>query len=332
MVAINTEELISFPNFAQDIKDKLDSPSRLVFSGKGLVNIVDYKSKLYEARTRTILGRGDDLGRSLSQVAHHLRETSDQVIEGLHQENMQLEQFSTAITQMSATIDSVSENTAETHDRVNAVQKECDDNIVVINSTHGRMTSLAGDVENAANNAIELVHDVEKISTIMSEIQGIADQTNLLALNAAIEAARAGEQGRGFAVVADEVRTLASRTQGATVNIQNSVVTLQNTLKEWSDLMLSNKESADLCSQDAMQLKEGMEAVMASVNHVSDMTAQIATATEEQSVVANEVTQNILAIDQISKQNTSLASQVNESGIEVDKNAKKIAELSDTFR
>lgn len=332
LIGLNMEELVTFPMFAQDIKEKIDSPSRLVFSGKGLVSIVDYKSKLSEARNRTILGRGEDLGRSLSDVAHLLRETSDEVIQGLHDENMQLEQFSTAITEMSATIDSVSENTTETHERVNDVQKECDENIVVINNTHSRMTTLAGDVESAANNAIDLVHDVEKISTIMSEIQGIADQTNLLALNAAIEAARAGEQGRGFAVVADEVRTLASRTQDATLNIQNSVVTLQNTLKEWSDIMLSNKDHADMCSQDALQLKEGMEAVMASINHVSDMTAQIATAAEEQSVVANEVSKNILAIDHISKQNTSLAEKVNESGIEVDNNAEKIAELSNTFR
>jgi PAS domain S-box-containing protein len=331
LVCLLSEELITLPNYARKVKAMIDSPSRYIYSGKGLANIIDYPVELSKARIKTILGRSSDSGKSLVNHANDLQNTSAEVLKGLQEENIHVEQFASAITEMSATITDVSKSTTNAHDKVISVQKECQENIAIINSTYNRISHLTGDVENAANNALVLVTDVEKISTIMSEIQGIADQTNLLALNAAIEAARAGEQGRGFAVVADEVRTLASRTQDATVNIQNSVVGLQNALKQWSEIMLKNKESADICSQDTMVIKEAMQSIENNVTHVSDMTAQIATATEEQNIVANQITESIHVIDGISRSNTQLAQKVNDSGIQVNINAEEIEKLSATF-
>jgi PAS domain S-box-containing protein len=258
--------------------------------------------------------------------------SSTEMLKGIEEESSHLAQFSTAITQMSATIDEVSSNTNQTHAKVLVVQNECQNNIQVIEMSQNKINCLAKDVDKAASNALELVTDVAKISDIMSEIQGIADQTNLLALNAAIEAARAGEKGRGFAVVADEVRTLASRTQEATVHVQSSVVGLQNTLKEWSQVMLVNKANAEDCSADSSQIKQTMEVIVNHVGDVSDMTAQIATAAEEQSVVANQVTRSVYIIDDISKQNSILANQVHNHGIAVNKSAEDIETLSTTFK
>ena len=166
----------------------------------------------------------------------------------------------------------------------------------------------------------------------MSEIQGIADQTNLLALNAAIEAARAGAQGRGFAVVADEVRTLASRTQDATVHIQKSVVELQTTLKHWSNVMLTSKDKAEQCTYESIQAKQAMDQIMDRMNETSDITAQIATATEEQSVAANQVTQSVHTIDDISRKNTDISQKVNTNGVNVNNCANEINSLSTTFK
>ncbi len=329
---IFSEELVVFPNEATKIKLLLDSPSRIIYSGKGLTSIFNYPIELYKARVGTILGRSSDSGRVLVNLASELETVSSEMLEGINEENSHLAQFATAITEMSAAIDEVSRNTTQTHDRVVNIQNECKQNIEVIEVSQQRIINLTGDVENAATNAIALVTDVDKISTVMSEIQGIADQTNLLALNAAIEAARAGEQGRGFAVVADEVRTLASRTQDATVQIQASVQELQTTLKEWSEVMLMNKSNAEKCSEDSINIKYAMESIITNVTEVSDMTAQTATATEEQSVVANQINQSILSIDEISKNNAALAQKVNKSSVDVYESASIIDALSATFK
>ncbi|MCJ8303722.1 methyl-accepting chemotaxis protein [Shewanella sp.] len=332
IVVTFSEELIFFPSAVAKTRVLFDSPSRMIYSGMGLTNIISYPIELYKARIKTILGRSRDSGRTLVKLASELEQVSSEMLDGIQEENTHLAQFSTAITEMSATINEVSLSTTQTHDKIMSIKNECHKNIEVIETSQNRIISLTHDVEKAADNATNLVADVDKISTIMSEIQGIADQTNLLALNAAIEAARAGEQGRGFAVVADEVRTLASRTQGATVQIQTSVQELQVTLKEWHQIMLASKVNAEECSADTVKIKSVMDNIITNVNDVSDMAAQIATATEEQSVVANQINQSIVEISDISKNNAVLAQKVNASGVEVNVNASLIDTLSTTFR
>jgi len=319
------------PKYLSQLKQNYNSVSRYIFSGFKPQGIIDFQLKIEEGKINTILGRVIDSSKSLEVGANTLINAAQQAKKGVEQETNELHQVSTAITEMSATIAEISDNTELTSEKVTVAHQDCEQANKAMKLTRQQVSKLAQDVENSANSADLLLTETQKITAIMTEIQGIADQTNLLALNAAIEAARAGEHGRGFAVVADEVRALSSRTHGATEQIQTSMSDIQGTLNEWTKVMQQGKQAADNCVTETEISQQIVQQVYRSITDIADLATQIATASNQQNMVAQEINQNIVNISDASQHNLQQTQLVEIEAKAIKHRSKSLAELGLTF-
>lgn len=219
---------------------------------------------------------------------------SQQVIE---QQQQETDMIATAMNEMSATVREVAQNTTEASESADEADTATNSGHNVVVETVDSINSLAEAIENAANTINQLSDETNAVDTILVSISGIADQTNLLALNAAIEAARAGEQGRGFAVVADEVRTLAARTQESTTEIRSMLDRLKTGASNAVDVMSEGHKQAQGSVEKANVALDTLKSITTIVNTIKEMNTQIATAAEEQSAVTDEMSQNITTIN-----------------------------------
>lgn len=215
---------------------------------------------------------------------------------GIDKQHEQTTQVATAMTEMSATVHEVAQNTVHTAEAAREADVQANAGRDVVSSVAGSIDTLAAEVGVAVETVRNVEQDSERIGSVLDVIRGIADQTNLLALNAAIEAARAGEQGRGFAVVADEVRTLAKRTQDSTQEIQEMIESLQAGVRETVRVMETSQAQAGESVEQASRAHDALQEITRAVVTISQMSSQIATAAEEQSAVAEDINRNIVEI------------------------------------
>ncbi len=257
---------------------------------------------------------------------------SEDTRDGVNQQNQELELVATAMNEMSATVHEVANNAASTAEATRNADKEANAGRTVVNQTIESINALSNEMGQASGVIKQLEEDSETIGTVLDVIRGIAEQTNLLALNAAIEAARAGEQGRGFAVVADEVRTLASRTQDSTQEIQMMIEKLQQGSRKAVTVMSDGMQQTEKTITQAAEAGATLETITAAVDHITTMNEQIASAAEEQSSVAEEINRNVVNVRDIAGQTAGNANKTAENSASLKEVAAQLQVLVAEFK
>ncbi|WP_018937920.1 MULTISPECIES: methyl-accepting chemotaxis protein [unclassified Thioalkalivibrio] len=268
----------------------------------------------------------------MASAAEQLSAVSTQTNGNIDQQRSQTEQVSTAMNEMAATVQEVARNASDAASSSQEADQESRAGGEVVRTVVSDIGRLSGEVATIEESVRNLDEKGQQIGSVLDVIRGIAEQTNLLALNAAIEAARAGEQGRGFAVVADEVRTLASRTQDSTADIQAMIESLQAGTRNAVTAMGRGREMAEATSNDAERAGEALESIVQAVGRISDMTTQIASAAEEQNAVAEEINRNIYAINDITGDTANGARQTATASQEVADIASRVRDLASAYR
>ncbi|HPE79069.1 MAG TPA: methyl-accepting chemotaxis protein [Gammaproteobacteria bacterium] len=253
-----------------------------------------------------IFDNAGELRKASDSMEHIAQQTSTNVL----RQQTETDQVATAMNQMAAAVQEVSRNATQAADAALRADDEARQGKDIMGQTSRAIDALAGEVETAGGVIQQLAKDSNDISVVLDVIRGIAEQTNLLALNAAIEAARAGEQGRGFAVVADEVRTLAERTQRSTQEIQKMIESLQRRAKDAVDVMQRGQHQAKASVEQAAQAEASLQTITRVVCDISDMCTQIAAAAEQQDKVSTEINRNVGNISGLASQTAADAGKV----------------------
>lgn len=270
--------------------------------------------------------------QKVSDSSEHTADIAIRTNQGVQKQMAEIELVATAVHEMTATAQDVARNATHAAEAANHADRAANQGKQTVQDTADSIAALAQEIGRAVTVVQTLAKDSENINAILVAIRGIAEQTNLLALNAAIEAARAGEQGRGFAVVADEVRNLAQKTQQATEEIQTMIQQLQQGTRDVVKVMEDSQSKTEISVKQASQAAEALQSITQAVSVINDMNTQIASAAEEQSAVAEDINRNVTNIGQVANEVAGGADEASQASAELTKLAEQQRRLINQFK
>ncbi len=293
-------------------KQLINNPlTQYVYTGRhDEVGQIELSLKMLGAMNRTILKRLEQVSGELEGYAADAADLVGDTRQSVQRQQAEIEQVATAMNQMTATVQEVASNTQSAAEAANNANSQAGLGAAKVEAAVQVIKSLSSDVEQTEQSIQELATSSVEIGSVLDVIKGVAEQTNLLALNAAIEAARAGEQGRGFAVVADEVRTLASRTQQSTEEIQLMIEKIQHGTQNAVDKMAEVRQRSSEGLENVAISSDAIREMKQAVETMNSLNTQIASAAEEQSVVSGTIAENIENINMVSQTTDTTATEM----------------------
>ena len=320
--ALQVAEAVAAGDLTRDVAiEGNDEPARLLVALKAM-----------QTNLRNTVQGISDSSNQLASAAEELNTVTEDSTRGLHEQNHEIEQAATAVNEMTAAVDEVARNAVATSEASRESDATAQQGRQQVIRTVESIDLLAGDVTTTATQVEQLAGQVRDISKVLDVIRSIAEQTNLLALNAAIEAARAGEAGRGFAVVADEVRALAHRTQQSTQEIEQMIGDVHQGTDRAVQAMQASNQRARRTLDVARAAGEALDDITRAISQISERNLVIASASEEQAQVAREVDRNLINIRDLSLQSSAGANQTSAASQELARLAISLNELVARFR
>ncbi|SHM88523.1 HAMP domain-containing methyl-accepting chemotaxis protein [Phytopseudomonas punonensis] len=281
---------------------------------------------------RELIGGIRDGVTQIASAAEELSAVTEQTSAGVNSQKVETDQVATAMHEMSATVQEVARNAAEASQAASDADRQANEGDRVVGEAIAQIERLAAEVTRSTEAMSHLQQESNKIGSVMDVIKAVAEQTNLLALNAAIEAARAGEAGRGFAVVADEVRGLAQRTQKSTEEIEELVAGLQHGTQQVANIMHSSRVLTDSSVELTRKAGGSLESITRTVSNIQSMNQQIAAAAEQQSAVAEEISRSVINVRDISEQTASASEETAASSVELARLGSQLQQMVSHFR
>jgi methyl-accepting chemotaxis protein len=309
-----------------------DLTQRIKVNGNDEIAQLANAFNLFASKVQEIVKEVSSITSGVASASERMTVVTDETRKGADRQQQETDEVAIAVNEMAASGQEVARNATAAADAAHNADVAADNGRQVVGHTIEAIDSLAREVKEAGSVIDRVEKDSESIGGVLDVIKGIAEQTNLLALNAAIEAARAGEQGRGFAVVADEVRTLASRTQQSTAEIQTMIERLQSGTRDAVTVMDQSREMAEATVGQAAKAGTSLEEINAAVTTIKDLNSQIACSAEEQSSVAEEINQKVVRISDITDQTAAGAQQTSSASNELNQQAETLKLLIEQFK